>query len=80
MLVMTPLKPAVKSKVPFPDIFCKISGWNITRNMAAKTVDKNKVMIVGNLNAISTPVITGTISNQGVIWNVSFNVFEKAAI
>ena len=39
----------------------------------ASIVDMNKVMMDGTFRAISIPVTKGTISNQGVIVNVSFS-------
>lgn len=46
----------------------------------ASIVDMNKVMMDGTFRAISIPVTKGTISNQGVIVNVSFSDTAKSSM
>ena len=48
-----------------------ISGWKITAAITASTTERLSTIIAGSLRAIITPVSSGTIRSQGVIWNLA---------
>ena len=68
-LISTPLNPDMKSSPPTPATFATSSGCASSMAMQAKTAAQK----AGSLRTISTPVATGTASNQGVMRNVPRN-------
>ena len=62
------------------EISCNRCGWKINANMPANAAEMNSVMIDGTLLAIRMPVMTGTISSHGVMWNVLFRAIEYCSI
>ena len=49
-------------------------------NKPASIVDRNRVIIEGTLRAMSIPVTTGTISNQGVMVNLVLKAAANSVI
>ena len=55
-----------------------MSGWKITAVMAASSTERLSTISAGIFRAIITPVSSGTISSQGVMWNLAEMMPVKA--